>query len=867
MLGKSKTLLGILVVLGCVYTRCVPAVAGAAVQTKSSVKEPGSSKVTILWRVDSFTALRNGIELRSGPATMRITAVDDGIVRVQVSSTASICETHSWALVAGALDHKVEVQHTRTLQSIGFTAGSVQVTVERNPLRVVVSDRKGREIVADAPDYPLTFHGDAFEIHKTMAPTEHFFGLGDKTGPLDHRDEAFSMWNTDAYHWQESTDPLYKSVPFFLAIREGLSYGIFLDNTWRSQFDFGKQSPNAYSFGAEGGMVDYYILTGDEPKDIVRRYTALTGRPAMPPRWALGYQQSRWSYEPEARVREVAEKLRNDRIPADVLFLDIAYQDRNRPFTVDRTRFPHFESLIADLAKMHLHIVAITDLHIAAVAKGEYAPGDAGMAEDRFVHAADGSVYTGSVWPGPAHFPEFTQQAARAWWGALYSNFYLHDHIGGFWNDMNEPSVFRVPSRTMPLDVVHRVDEPGWPKRDATHAEIHNVFGMLNSRATYEGLLALDADTRPFVLTRASFAGGQRYAATWTGDNSSTWNHLRISTHQLVNLGISGFAFAGADIGGYAGSPSMDLLTRWLEIGAFNAIDRDHTESGTADQEPWVGGPEQEAIRRRYIEERYRLMPYLYTLAHEASSDGIPMMRAMFLEFPFGEADGTPMDVDYDNQFMLGPALLVAPQPFPDTQDGYKIAFPRQTEWYDYWSGRPVTPKADGEGATGLLRLEQPKPALDHLPVFVRAGSVVPVQPLVQSTDETPDGPLTLRVYLPQANGDASRCGGDLYTDDGISFAFRTGQFYSAHIECNRDPRRVTVGMDQPRGAFVPWWKEFDVALYGVSQRPAQVELNGKPMSDANIQFEPNAGILHLRVPASGDAWRIAFCPDTVPYR
>jgi alpha-glucosidase len=296
----------------------------------------------------------------------------------------------------------------------------------------------------------------------------------------------------------------------------------------------------------------------------------------------------------------------------------------------------------------------------------------------------------------------------------------------GFWDDMNEPSVFHTVSGTMPLDVVHRIDEPGFAKRTATHAEVHNVYGMQNARATFEGLRKLDPDLRPMVLTRASYAGGQRYGATWTGDNSSTWNHLRMTTAMLENLGLSGFALTGADVGGFAGAPPVALLTKWLEIAAFQPIDRDHTEKGTGDQEPWVGGPEQEAIRRRYIEERYRLMPYLYQLADQSSRTGLPMVRPLFLEFPDAMPDRHPIDVDPGAaaEFMLGPDLLIAPSPYPEEPDAYTVEFPSH-DWYDYWTGAKVARPAAALDA--LLQAVSPPP-FSH-PDPARAGFAPGLRP------------------------------------------------------------------------------------------------------------------------------------------
>ncbi len=621
-----------------------------------------------LWAEPSQTpasgvvALPNGITVTHGELHEQITALRDDVLRIRVWHGDRSPEDASWAVLPEARHATVSVESRTSAGAVGFGTGKLLVDVDAATLSITVHDRDGNVLQQDARS--LECNGNSFRIWKTMPLDEHYFGLGDKTGPLDRRNEAFTLWNTDAYRYQESTDPIYKSIPYFMAFRAGRAVGVLLDNTWRTSFDFGKESPSEYSFGAVGGPIDYYVFYGPTPKQVVETYAWLTGTPPLPPLWSLGFQQSRYSYMTQQRVLEVAGRLRSDRIPADAIYLDIDFQDHNRPFTVNRSTFPDLAGMIAQLKAENLHVVMITDLHIAKLPGQNYAPYDSGIAGDHFVKNPDGSVFSGKVWPGPSVFPDFTRRITREWWGTLYRDF-LHAGAAGFWNDMNEPSVFDTPTATMPLDVVHRIDEPGFAARTATHAEIHNVFGMENSRATYDGLRALDPETRPFVLTRATYAGGQRYAATWTGDNSSTWNHLRMTTPMLENLGLSGFAFSGADVGGYAGTPSTDLLTKWFELGAFQPIDRDHTEKGSADQEPWAGGPEHEAIRRHFVETRYQLLPYLYTLADEASRTGLPLVRPLFLEFPNATGDGHPMDLDGDasSEFMLGPDLLVAPAP------------------------------------------------------------------------------------------------------------------------------------------------------------------------------------------------------------
>jgi alpha-glucosidase len=781
-------------------------------------------------------ALPNGIIATSADVHEEITALRDDVLRVRVWHGNNVPEDASWAVLSEARRSSVPATMTSSGDRIEIRTKSLVVDVDKPTLKVTIRDLARNILQRDAR--PIRFDGDAFRIYKTMPLDEHYFGLGDKTGPLDRRNEAFTLWNTDAYGFQESTDPIYKSIPYFMAYRAGRAIGVLLDNTWRSNFDFGKESPDAYSFGAVAGPIDYYVFLGPTPKQVVETYAWLTGTPPLPPLWSFGYQQSRYSYMTQDRVLEIAARLRSDRIPADAIYLDIDYQDRNRPFTVNRSTFPDLVGMISRLKAEKFHVVMITDLHIANLPGQGYVPYDSGVAGDHFVHNPDGSIYSGKVWPGSSVFPDFTRQQTRAWWGTLYRAFHQQG-ADGFWNDMNEPSIFDTPTATMPLDVVHRIDEPCFTNRTATHAEIHNIYGMENSRATYDGLRKLDPDTRPFVLTRATFAGGQRYAATWTGDNSSSWNHLRMTTPMLENLGMSGFAFSGADVGGFAGTPSPQLLTKWFEVGAFQPIDRDHTEKGTGDQEPWVGDPEQEDIRRRFIETRYQLMPYLYTLAEEASRTGLPLVRPLFLEFPDAATDHHPLDLDVaaSGEFMLGSDLLVAPPSFPDELDDYSVEFPTPF-WYDFWTGEKVdlpVPDPPASGAPDRAPLfaarVSPKPA--ELPVYVRAGSILPIEPLVQSTNETPKGALILRVFA----GD--NCSGELYQDDGKSYAYLKGAYLRESFTCQASVESFQLKIGPRQGNYPAWWSEVRVEIYGWRPTKNQLLVNGAAAT-AEIESDPH---------------------------
>lgn len=781
---------------------------------------PGATLSATLDRVTDLQPRPDGLDIRAGGAALRVTAVSDGIVRIQAGPGAAIPRGEPWAVVPAWRDRTVKVQP----DADGFRTGALRVRVDRAPLSVVVTDVSGRELLRTLPDRPPGFREGRPAVSLAAPPDAQYFGLGDKTGPLDRRGRSFTLWTTDAYAYNDATDPLYKSIPFYLGLAGGTAWGVFLDSTWRSFFDFGQTEPDAVRIGAAGGDLDLYLIAGPAPAAVLDRYTALTGRPDLPPLWALGYQQSRWGYETTQRVEEVVAMHRAARLPLDVIWLDIGFQDRNRPFTTSATGFPDLPGLVRRLEQEDgVRTVVITDPHIALAPGQGYLPYDAGTQADHFLRRADGQPYSGKVWPGASVFPDFTRAETRDWWGGLYRGF-VADGIAGFWNDMNEPSVFDGPAHTMPQDVQHRVEEPGFPPRVATHLEIHNVWGMLNARATADGLRALAPDRRPFVLTRATFAGGQRDAFVWTGDNTANWEHLRLSVPQLLSLGMSGFAFAGADVGGFRGGPSAALLTRWIQVAAFTPFFRNHTEQHTPDQEAYVGPPDDVARRREAIVTRYRLMPYLYTVAEEAARTGMPMLRPLFLMWP---------DMgwrDLDNGFLLGADLLVVPPP-DERLDDFGVRVPPGTGWYDFWSGARL-PEQPEFGFT---------PSPDRVPVLVRAGAIIPMQQPVDSTARTPGGPLTLAVYP------GPDCAGTLYADDGLSTAYRDGAFLRARWSCAAERGGLTLRLAPHEGAWQPWWSRLEVAVHGQGAAPRRVTFNGAAV-DGVIWNEPG-GTVRFTIP------------------
>lgn len=802
-----------------------------------SVSAPASARVQVTHR-------DGGIEVRDGKLLLRVDAVADDLLRVRIAADGRLAEDASWAVSQEMRAQHVAVRPLDDAGTPGFRTATLAVRIARDPLRLIIEDGQGRIVSADTVTAPVVMQGRAFTLRKAMPASERYFGLGDKTGPLDRRSGAFVNWNTDVGRFGEATDPLYKSIPFFVASGgDGGSYGIFLDNTWRSWFDFGRREQDVLAFGAVDGPIDYYLIHGPSLRRVVERYTDLTGKPPLAPLWSLGYQQSRYSYMSSQEVRGIAARLRRERIPTDVIWLDIDFQDRNRPFTTNPETFPDLLRLAADLREDGIRVVAITDLHIAHAPDQDYAPFDSGTAGDHFVKRPDGEPLVGKVWPGASVFPDFTRADTRAWWGSLYAGF-VKAGVAGFWNDMNEPALFETPSKTMPLDTVHRIEGSGFAARQASHAEIHNVYGMENSRATFEGLQALVPDQRPFVMTRASYAGGQRYAATWTGDNSSTWSHLKLSVAQLLNLGLSGFAYSAVDIGGFTGGASPELMTRWFQIGAFLPVFRNHVATDAPRAEPWVDGVDHTAIRRRFIEQRYRLLPYLYALADENARTGAPLMRPVFYDYP--QALSAPCDQSM--AFLLGESLLIAPSPTPESPQRYRICLPGE-RWYDYWSGLEVAGERGHKTQAGFVTLHE-TPTLERLPVFVRGGTILPQQGLVQSTTQTPRGPLTLHVYP----GDD--CRGVLYADDGLSLGYRQGRYLRQAMRCSVSADGVTLSFAQREGDYAPWWRRIEVVVHGW-RGDARVELGGKPVAatpDASrqtlrleIDDQPAAARLSLR--------------------
>lgn len=585
-----------------------------------------------------------------------------------------------------------------------------------------------------------------WRLELELSEGDRCYGLGEKTGFLDKRGRTYTMWNTDDPRPHIDTlDPMYVSIPWLILKSQSGAWGIFLDDPSRTDWDLGACDPDRAVVTTPRAALDLYLVAGPTLADLVGRYTALTGRMPMPPRWSLGAQQSRWSYPTAADLLQVARTYRERGIPLDVLYADIDYMHGYRVFTWNPETFRHPERLVAELGALGVRVVPIIDPGVKK--DGQYEVFADGLRRGYYCLDADGVPYIGEVWPEDVAYPDFTRPEVRRWWGDLHRGL-VTSGVAGIWNDMNEPSTFNTDSKTLPLDVRHGADGA------TPHEDVHNLYGSLMSEATREGLLRLRPDERPFVLSRAGFAGIQRHAAVWTGDNFSIWFHVEQALAMVMNMGLSGVAFAGPDVGGFSGDCTGELLARWTQIGAFTPYFRNHSAKETRHQEPWQFGPEVEEICRRYVRMRYEWLPYLYTAFWRCTRTGEPIMRPLVYDHP-----DDPEVASLADQAMVGRDLMVAPV-FRPGATRRAVYFPAG-DWIDLWSLERIS--------GGTWRVADAP--LATMPRYVRAGAVVPRGPWVPSTDELPRDRVELHVYP----GEQLR--GEWYDDDGHTHAHREGAY------------------------------------------------------------------------------------------
>ncbi len=637
---------------------------------------------------------------------------------------------------------------------------------------------------------------DQLRLQLKTDKKEGFFGLGDKSWHTDLQGRCFQNWCTDSFGYHLESDALYRAIPFYMGLRKGLGYGLFLDNTFRTHFDFNSLGDGKTTLWADGGELNYYFFLGPQLDTVAADYASLTGKPELPPLWALGFHQCRWSYYPEARVREIASTFREKQIPCDAIYLDIDYMDGYRCFTWNKEHFPQPKEMMADLRQQGFHTVVMIDPGIKV--DPDYDVYQSGTEIDAWCKRRTGEDMVGPVWPPECVWPDYTKPQVRDWWGMLYQELYLEQGVSGFWNDMNEPAVFKVNHMTFPDDVIHDF-EGRW----AEHKEAHNIYGMQMARATYEGLKKLNPAKRPFLLGRANYSGGQRYAALWTGDNVASWEHLAMANRQCIRLSISGYSFVGTDIGGFVDEPDGELMVRWLQLGIFHPLMRVHSMGNNVDgaaeaeadlvkaaeannrqdQEPWVYGAPYTELAKQAIEFRYRLLPYLYTAFEQHIRTGQPLLRNLFF---YDQKDENCRK--YGDQFFCGKDLLVAPV----LKKGAKSStvYLPKGEWVE-WKQSP-----SGESvfvAHAGARVATLRHKLGEFPLFVRKGAILPSIAPVQYTGQIAElKQLALQVFLGPKNG-----AGRLYWDSGEGYGYEKGHYIDCEFSYRMSKSKIVVAQLQ----------------------------------------------------------------------
>lgn len=621
------------------------------------------------------------------------------------------------------------------------------------------------------------------------------YGGGEVTGPLLRNGQSIKLWNTDSGAYSvDNGKRLYQSHPWVMGVRpDGTSFGILFDTPYKAKLTTTDERIN---FETEGELFRIFVIDRESPQAVIKGLAELIGTMPMVPRWALGYQQCRFSYTPASRVIEVADTFRIKRIPCDVMWMDIDYMDGYRIFTFNPQTFPDPAALNRDLHIRGFHSAWMIDP--GAKVDSTYFVYKSGTANDVWVKTAQGKEFNGDAWPGACAFPDFTQPKTVRWWADLYKDF-LDKGVDGVWNDVNEPQISNTPTGTMPEDNKHLGGDkiPAGP-----HLKYHNVYGYLMVKASREGIMKARPQNRPFILTRSNFLGGQRFAATWTGDNASWESHMTMSVPMILTLGLSGQPFSGADVGGFLFNPDADLFGRWMALGAFYPFSRGHACAGTINKEPWAFGQKVEDVSRMALERRYVLLPYYYTLLHEASETGMPIMRPVF----FADPKDTLLRAE-EQAFLIGENLLVVPE----------------------WAQNPALPK-------GIWRNLSLIPGDDkdsyQAKLKIRGGAIIPTGKIIQNTNEKSLDPLPLLVCLDE-KGEAH---GTLYWDEGDNWSFKDGNYSFQHFTAIRTAdNKVQVKITQKKGKYIT--ENNDMAIVKIITDKGIYQASGNLVEGIEVQL------------------------------
>ncbi len=742
---------------------------------------------------------------------LQVHVLTDRLIRFRYASNGIYENDFSYAIDKKFQPTPPEIEFKEKEDHYRITTQRVICRINKSDLTAKMMDKSGTIICEDEKGFHWEDHdstgGAIVQMSKKLQSQENFYGLGDKTGKANMRKNRYSIWGTDSYGYGVGTDPLYKNIPFYYGIHNDISYGIFFDNSFRSYFDFGHERANVTSFWADGGEMNYYFFYGPELIEVAEQFVDLTGKPELPPMWALGYHQCKWSYYPESQVKEITAEFRKRKIPCDAIYLDIDYMDGFRCFTWDKEKFPDPKRMIDELEKDGFKTVVMIDPGIKV--DKDYWVCKEGLEKDMFCKRADGPLLVAPVWPGDCFFPDYTKPEVREWWAGLYKEMIADLGVHGVWNDMNEPAIFLADNFTQSEKTFYNDVRHDYDGNPCSHRKAHNVYGMQMTRGTFHGLKQNAPEKRPFVITRSTYAGGQRYSSGWTGDNVASWEHLKIANKQCQRVAISGMSFIGSDIGGFIDQPDGELYLRWLQMAVFHPFFRTHSSGDHGDQEPWAFGEEIAELSRRAIEFRYRILPYMYTTFWQYTTKGTPMLRPLaFLEQK--EKD----TLHRMEEFALGDHILVCPISQPKVE-GRWMFLPKGI-WFNFWTDEEAESNLEFWAATEL----------DEIPVFVRGGAVIPSFESQQYVGEKETPQVYLHVYY--INGENTS---QFYLDEGEGYGYENGEFTLRNYIVTGDENKLTI-VQKREGNFEHMCKEFNVVIHALPE-----DLKSVKVGDQDTKF------------------------------
>jgi alpha-glucosidase len=757
-----------------------------------------SARFQSMNEVISWEKTQNGFLGKTEIGSFQVTGYQTGIIRIQASRFTQF-DPNPYSVISSP--EEIDFNLHQEGEFLFLSTSKIKLRLNLSNFNFSFFDDQD-QLLNEDDSFGTAWIGTEVTCYKQVQENEKFIGLGEKTGDLNRFGKAFVNWNTDYFAYGVEDDPLYMSIPFYLGIHQKGAYGIFLDNTHKSVFNFGASTDRFISFGAEDGDLDYYFIHEPSVSEIISSYTSLTGKMKMPPKWALGFQQCRYSYYPDKEVTTLAQTFRDKKIPSDVIYLDIHHMEEYKVFTFDGVKFPDPKSMIQHLKNLGFRVVVIMDPGIKKE-KG-YTPYEDGVANGLFVKYPDREDYIAQVWPGWCAFPDFTKEKTRKWWGDKMK-FYTEAGVDGFWADMNEPASWGQFTPNL-----IEFDMDGNP---ASHRKSRNIYGMLMAKSANEGAIQQKSEERPFILTRSGFAGIQRYAAAWTGDNQASEEHMLLGVRLVNSLGLSGVPFSGYDVGGFAGEASKSLYARWMSIGAFSPFYRAHSMINSKDAEPWAFGEEVEEISRNYIKLRYQLLPTIYSKFHKAASCGLPLSSSLAIDY--GQ-DEKIYQSAFQNQYIFCDTFLVAPT--ESHKEITKVYLP-EGAWYYLYSD---------EKKEGKQTIYQDCP-LSYLPVYVKAGSIFSMQSEVLYTEQKNDGILKIHVYA-GADGQFKH-----YEDDGISWEFQNGKYHKRTIELKSDSKELVF--HKAKGDYESDYKKVQIFFHGF--HIDEIKLNGvsKTLTYSHFSF------------------------------